>query len=64
MIINKKASKIYIFFVLQITFFPLKLFPNVFVFVLIISFQVISEFSVVLVKCFSFSELPVARFKI
>ena len=64
MIINKRASEIYIFFVLQITFISLKFFPTVFVFAPIISFQVISEFSVVLVKYFSFSELPVAGFKI
>ena len=49
MVISKKASKIYKFFVLQVTFFSLKLVGKVFV-SFIISSHVITESSTILAK--------------
>ena len=47
MTINKKESKIYIFFVLQIAFLSLKFVVTIFVSSLIISSQVITESSII-----------------
>ena len=65
MVINKNASKIYKFCVLQVVFSSLKLVGTVFVslsYESIISSHVIAQSSIILAKLFPFSQLNVAEF--
>ena len=64
MVINKKASKIYKFFVSQIVFFSIKFCVTIFVSSSIISSHVIVESSIMLAKYFPFLQLHVAWFQI
>ena len=63
MVINKKASKIYKFFVSQVTFLSLKFIVTVFV-VSIISSHLTTEWSIILPKDLPFLQLHVAGFQI
>ena len=63
MVINKKASKIQKFFVLQATFFSLQFVGIFFVSSIILS-HVITESSVILAKDLLFSQLDAARLQI
>ena len=64
MVMNKKASKTYKFFLLQIAFFSLKFVATVVNSSSIILSDVITESSISLAKCFPFSILHVAGFQI
>ena len=63
MVINKKASKIYKFCVLQVIFFSLEFVGTVFVSSLISS-HLITESSIILAEYFPFSQLHAAEFQI
>ena len=65
MAINKKASKIQEFFVLQIAFFSLKFVETIFVSSSsIISSNIITESSIIIAKYLPFSQLHVAGFEV
>ena len=62
MVINKKASKIWNFFVSQIAFLLLKFVGIVFVSAYIISSQIITESSIILAKHLPFLKLHIVGF--
>ena len=64
MVINKKTSKTWKFFVLQIPLFLLKFVVTVFVSYAKISWHVIAESSIIVAKYFPFPQLHVAVFQI
>ena len=63
MVINKKVSKIWNFFILQVTFSSLKFFGTVFIVFIILS-HIIFESSIILTKYLPFLQLDVEGFKI